>query len=457
VQAQRNSISGHVFVVARKRGDQWYAKWRGPKRLADGRVVTVQTQQRLGPAWSGHGRPPEGQFTRKTAQAWLQAKLTDLRRGEGIPVEQASVPFRVVAEDWYAHGETVRGLKASTLRDYRSVLDAHVLPAFGEQPIEAISARMIEAWRSRGLADGTLTRRPAVKAVMVLHGISERARRAYGLATNPVAAVERLRDEYDPGEYDFYSPTEVRALVRDAASEQDGAIFLTAAFTGQRMGELLALRWRDIDFEAETIRVFGSVDGRAGRTTPKSGHGRSVPMIADVAQALARLGQRERFTERDDLVFPNAVGEFMDKSALRRRYKQAIEDAELRPIRFHELRHTFGSLAINAGSIVEVQHWLGHADTRTTSRYLELLAVGRGTGLIRSLDGGAIVSHRSEAWRRACPRPPVGTPVGTCNAEAGKEGGSVPTTPWSSVRRRERRVAASDGGPTGIQPRARER
>jgi hypothetical protein len=79
VQAQRNSISGHVFVVARKRGDQWYAKWRGPKRLADGRAVTVQTQQRLGPAWSGHGRPPEGYLTRKSAHAWLAAKLTDLR------------------------------------------------------------------------------------------------------------------------------------------------------------------------------------------------------------------------------------------------------------------------------------------------------------------------------------------------------------------------------------------
>ncbi|MBA2361419.1 MAG: site-specific integrase [Actinobacteria bacterium] len=357
-------------MVQRKRGDQWYAKWRGPKRLTDGRTVTEQTQQRLGPTWKGNGRPPEGYFTAKLAEAWLAAKLTDLRRGEGIPTESSRVSFRIVAEDWYSHGETVRGLKASTLRDYRSVLDCHLLPAFGETPIDAITSRMIEAWRSRGIADGSLTRRPAIKAVMVLHGIFERARRAYGLATNPVADVERLRDEYDPGEYDWFSPEEVRALVRAAASEQDAATFLTAAFTGQRMGELLALRWRDIDFDAETIRVFGSVDERAGRTVPKSGRGRSVPMVADVAQTLAKLGQRERFTGRDDLVFPNAVGHFLDKSALRRRYKEAITTARLRPIKFHELRHTFGSLAINAGSIVEVQHWLGHADTRTTSRYL---------------------------------------------------------------------------------------
>ncbi len=73
-----------------------------------------------------------------------------------------------------------------------------------------------------------------------------------------------------------------------AASEQDGAIFLTAAFTGLRRGELLALRWRDIDFEGEAIRVEGSVDRGVSGTT-KSDKGRNVPMVEPVAQALARL------------------------------------------------------------------------------------------------------------------------------------------------------------------------
>jgi hypothetical protein len=76
--------------------------------------------------------------------------------------------------------------------------------------------------------------------------------------------------------------------VHAAASEQDGAIFLTAAFTGLRRGELLALRWRDIDFEGEAIRVEGSVDRGVSGTT-KSDKGRNVPMVEPVAQALARL------------------------------------------------------------------------------------------------------------------------------------------------------------------------
>jgi integrase len=61
-----------------------------------------------------------------------------------------------------------------------------------------------------------------------------------------------------PGAIDVFSPEEVHALVRAAASEQDAAIFLTAAFTGLRQGELVALRWRDVDFGGSYIRVTAS-------------------------------------------------------------------------------------------------------------------------------------------------------------------------------------------------------
>jgi integrase len=97
-------------------------------------------------------------------------------------------------------------------------------------------------------------------------------------------------------------------------------------------------------------------------TTPKSGKVRSVPMIADVGKALADLSLRKRFTGDDDPVFPAEAGGYLDGSALRRRYKRARKAAESRELRFHDLRHSFGSLAIDKASIVQVQHWMGHAD-----------------------------------------------------------------------------------------------
>jgi integrase len=159
--------------------------------------------------------------------------------------------------------------------------------------------------------------------------------------------VQPLKQTHDPADYDFYEVEEVLALVRaaaepatddpptaeqTAAAAQDAALFLTAAFTGLRLGELLALRIRDVDFDGEAIRVMGSVDTVEGVGTPNSGKGRSVPMVPQVATALARLLLRDRFVGPDDHVFAGAAGRYLDGSALRRRYKAAQTTAKLRPL-----------------------------------------------------------------------------------------------------------------------------
>jgi integrase len=171
------------------------------------------------------------------------------------------------------------------------------------------------------------------------------------------------------GDYDFYSREEIDALVRAAGSEQDAAIYLAAAMTGLRRGELVALRWRDVDFPGQAIRVranysFGEL------VTPKSGKVRSVPMVPAVAQAIAKLGQRRFFTGDEDPVFAGPVGGHLDASALRRRYSVAVKRAGLRSLPFHSLRHYFGSMAVNRASLVQVQSWMGHSHIQTTARYL---------------------------------------------------------------------------------------
>jgi integrase len=346
--------------VEGKRGPRWYAKYR----LPDGR----QVQKALGPAWTQRGRPADGYFTKRTAEAWLRDVLDQAHKGTLPGMVRTGATFADAAAEWLRYVEQERGRKASTLADYRSVVRAHFLPAFGEQPLERITEDTIERWLSTQLREGELSRRSLQKMVVLLNGIFRRARKVWKLPQNPVADVERLPVSKRT-DIEFYSPEEVHALVRASAVKQDGALFLTAAMTGLRMGELLALRWRDVDFATQTVRVTASYTaGTLG--TPKSGLGRAVPLVDEVAQALARLGKRKRWSGPDDLVFVGTAGGYLDGSALRRRYKKARDAAGLRPLRFHDLRHTFGSVAIRTADPRELQEWMGHSDFSTTQIYM---------------------------------------------------------------------------------------
>jgi len=117
-------------------------------------------------------------------------------------------------------------------------------------------------------------------------------------------------------------------------------------------------------------------------TEPKNGKVRSVPLAPAVAAALAQLGQRARWTREDDLVFVGGLGGYLDGSALRRRYERTLDRAGLRRLRFHDLRHTFGTRMIAKADIVRVQEWMGHADIQTTRRYLHFRPQNEDAGLV---------------------------------------------------------------------------
>jgi integrase len=268
------------------------------------------------------------------------------------------------AAEYLRYIEHDRERKPSTVKGYRWLINAQILPKLGDMQLEDVTTEHVEQWLAASDRKASTHR----KALVILHGIFQRAKKIHKLAVNPVSDVEKPPQSRS-GDIEVFSPEEVWALVRAATSEQDAAIFLTAAFTGVRQGELIALRWRDVDFAGSAVRVRASYAGGA-LTTPKSGKVRSVPLAPEVAQALARLGKRELFSGEDDLVFVGEVGSYLDGSALRRRYKAALKRAALRPLRFHDLRHTFGTRMIAKADIRRVQEWMGHADIQTTMRYL---------------------------------------------------------------------------------------
>lgn len=364
--AEHAYASGSVFLVERVRGPAWYAKYRVSDPGRPGGVR--QVQRRLGPAWTKRSRPPFGFLNRKGAQGRLEAILTDARRQAERSLE-LGVSFADAAREWLRHGEQERQLKRSTLRDYRSAVERHLIPAFGTTDVSELTTANIEDWLSSYVAQEHRPRQ-AQKLLAITHGVLERSARAWNVpADNPASDVEKPRVAYDRTAFEFYSPEEIWALVRAADSDVDGALFATAAFAGLRRGECLALRWRDVDFPREAIRVQRSAYGST-ITSPKSGHGRVVPLAPELSTLLARLARRDLFNSPNDLLFCSATGNVLDGSALRRRFKRAIIRAELQDLRFHDLRHTFGSLAIQEASIVQVQNWLGHADVKTTARYL---------------------------------------------------------------------------------------
>jgi integrase len=385
---QEVDANGHLQVIGGRGNRRWRAFWWD----VDGKHSRV-----LGPAWAQNSgkktargaivwhaadgpKPDSSYLTPKEAQAELRRLLEHdaAKRATARTASGAPVTFADAAEAWLQHGERKRNLKRSTVKDYRQVLDAYLLPSdekrpgastafgrasFATTPLRDLRSDDVKRWYEQ-LPYGRTTE----KLLMIVRAILTHARSRGWIDNDPTAAIERQQVRYS-GDYDFYSREEIDALVRAAAGEQDAAIYLTAAMTGLRRGELAALRWRDIDFTGEAIRVranysFGEL------VTPKSGKVRTVPMVPDVAQAIAQLGQRDHFSGDDDPVFAGPGGGHLDASALRRRYQAAVTRARLRPLPFHSLRHHFGSIAVNRASLVQVQSWMGHSHIQTTARYL---------------------------------------------------------------------------------------
>jgi integrase len=187
----------------------------------------------------------------------------------------------------------------------------------------------------------------------------------------------------------FLTLDEVEALVEHARpgpfQALDRAVFLTAAMTGLRKGELLALRWRDVDWPAARVRVRRNyVRGEFG--TPKSRRStRSVPMADEVAGELDRLFQQSRHQHDDDLVFAHPVsGGPLPPANVMRRMRAALRAAGLDSShRFHDLRHTFGTRMAAAGVAPRVlQEWLGHKDMATTLIYADFAPGDYEAGLV---------------------------------------------------------------------------
>jgi integrase len=270
------------------------------------------------------------------------------------------------------------GRKRSTVAAVESALRVHLVPFFGDKALNAIChddvVDLVAVLERRGLGPKSI--RNYVGTLSALFNYARAPRRRWA-AANPCEGIE-LPGIRESGEIRFLDEAEWEAVLRHVQAGDyesiDRGFYLTAIMAGLRHGELIALRWRDVDWVAGRIRVrqnwvLGEFD------TPKSRRGsRSVPMADRLAGELDRLHKARGEPGEDALVFADPItGEPLDKAANLRRYRRVLKAAALDATHnLHGLRHTFGTRMAAAGVPMRVlQEWVGHRDIATTERYAD--------------------------------------------------------------------------------------
>jgi len=305
------------------------------------------------------------------------------------PLERRTVES--VGERYIEHVRGYREAKPSTLQDYDAIL-RQAVEHFGAKPVDRITPDEVDAYRDAKIAAGRATKTVSNHLVF-LGGLFGFAVKRQWASTNPVEAVDRPRPAGPNPDIRYLDATEVERLLdaipSDAKGPTDRVLYMTATMCGLRQGELIAMRWQDVDWGSGVIRVRRSFTrGKFG--TPKSRRSnRAVPMPARLARELERHHEDTVYRADDDLVFPHpATGAPYDPSNMRKRFKEAITRArvgafvevakprgkvEMQPLtRFHDLRHTYGTRIAKTGApLRDIQAWMGHSDYKTTLIYAD--------------------------------------------------------------------------------------
>jgi integrase len=325
--------------AARLRGNSWEARWRKP----DGREQ------------SKRGFP-----NKQAALDYAAAKQTESRRArngaEYIDPNRTIPTFATVAEDWYQDRKR-RNRTPKTLMGYRSILDRHLLPTFGRTKVNRINLTDIErfdqALMQKQRAPGTRK-----NAARVLSAILKRAQREGHIQTSPTSLVEHDWQQMNRPKRPTALTLQQVDLLANQITEHYRSLILFAAFSAMRQGELGALRWADIDTTKQTIHVHASashstIDGKYQRHIGPTKNKRSatIPLLLPIEE----LPQRPvAHSEVDGLVFTTPNGQPIQWDNWRKRvWAPAIQACcDIDPtfpitLRFHDLRHTFVSIAYN--------------------------------------------------------------------------------------------------------------
>ncbi len=350
--------------------------------------------------------------TKSEARGWLSLQHAEITRTKWAPPEsipKAVISFAGYSEVWLATRQVAgRPLKDRTREHYRTLLDDHLLPAFGPDALGAITPESVRSWHA-----GFGSRTPTMRAhcYSLLRTILGNAVTDGLIGANPAhipgAGTTKRKVVIHP-----LSAVELVKLTQ-AMPERYRAMILLASWCALRFGELTALRRGDIDIDMDAGRGVIHIQRGVVRTAqgfvvgaPKSEAG-----IRDVAVPPHLLGAVQSHLavhvghEPDALLFPAHHGGHLAKSTLSRHFDKAREVAGRPDARFHDLRHTGAVLAAATGaSLAELMGRLGHSSPAAALRY-QHVAAGRDQVIAEELSkarrrgsAGALTLRGRRTW-----------------------------------------------------------
>ena len=356
-------------------------------RLRDGvmkRGATWSYVVRVRDASTGRSSPKWVGGFRTEAEAKEARDNARVAAPRGEYVDRSSVTVEVYLREWLlTHSVAV---KPKTLSGYRYDVEHYVIPHIGGLRLQSLRPATISKLYRELLDRGGRGAKPlSPRTVDHVHrtlrkALGDAVRVDQSLTSNPVERATRphARHEDRGG---VWNPTQLNEFLTAASRHRLGAFYRLAAYTGARRGELLNLRWTDLDLEASEVTFSGStdvIDGQRVEGTTKGGRRRIVSLdtgTVDImrehrkAQRVERMAAGRWWCDDDDLVFRAQEGSPLHPDSVTALARKLIAASDLPPARLHDLRHVHATTLLLAGVPVHVvAARLGHADPAITLR-----------------------------------------------------------------------------------------
>jgi integrase len=326
-----------------------------------------------------------GYATVRAAKEARTAALADMSRGAWVAPSRQTIGE--LLDEWLEARRPT--LRESTHESYSRYLRLHVRPTLGHVPVTAVDAGTLNALYARLLASGNLTQHAGgqglsprtVRYVHTILGAAFKDAVRWGrLVRSPADAANPPKaSAAAPPEPTVWTPEQTALLLSTMAADRRLPAWLTAATTGARRGELLGLRWRDVDLNKGSAAIRQTVVCVAHRvtfSTPKTRQGTRSIKLDDRTVAVLREHKRRQAADRlavgpawidHDLLFAGPTGEPLHPERFTRSFQTVVAKVGLPRIRLHDLRHGWASTALSAGVHPRVvQERLGHANIGIT-------------------------------------------------------------------------------------------